>query len=68
MKQLSVTEYAKTIGLTRQAVLVQIWQNRLPDGIIATKIGTTYIITIWNNQLNKWLKTQHMSWFLKMIQ
>jgi hypothetical protein len=46
MKQLSVTEYAKTIGLTRQAVLVQIWQNRLPDGIIATKIGTTYIITI----------------------
>lgn len=46
MKQLSVTEYSKLLGLTRQAILVQIWQNRLPKGVISKKIGNTYIIII----------------------
>lgn len=52
MKQLSVTEYSKLLGLTRQAILVQIWQNRLPKGVISKKIGNTYIIIIIEEEKN----------------
>ena len=46
MTLLSVTEYAKTIGKTRQAVLIQIKQNRLAKGVTAKKIGNTYFLEV----------------------
>lgn len=42
MKQLSVTEYAKSKGISRQAVLKQIKTKKLD----AKKIGNSYVITI----------------------
>lgn len=45
MNELSVTEYAKQLGLTRQAVLSQINENRLPDNVSARMVGKTWIIT-----------------------
>lgn len=47
--QLSVTEYAKMLNLTRSAILLQIKENRLPKGVKVKKIGTTYVITISKN-------------------
>lgn len=44
--QLSVTEYAKMLNLTRSAILLQIKENRLPKGVKVKKIGTTYVITV----------------------
>lgn len=46
MNQLSVTEYAKQIGVTRQAVLLQIKEKRLPKNVKAEKIGNTYSLTV----------------------
>lgn len=46
MKEFSVTEYAKLIGITRQAVLKQITTGRLPKGVKAEKIGSFYKITV----------------------
>ena len=44
--ELSVTQYAKQLGLTRQAVLSQINQNRLQSNITAKKVGSTWILII----------------------
>lgn len=44
--QLSVTEYAKRLGITRQAVIAQINGKRLPKGVKAERIGHNYIITV----------------------
>lgn len=44
--ELSVTQYAKQIGLTRQAVLAQIADNRLSKNVKAKKIGNNWIINI----------------------
>lgn len=44
--ELSVTQYAKRLGVTRQAVLSQISQNRLAPNVVAKKIGTTWVLTI----------------------
>jgi hypothetical protein len=52
MKQLSISQYAKTIGLTRQAVLFQINQNRLPENVSAIKIGKFYVISIQEKSLD----------------
>ncbi len=43
---MSVTDYAKleTVNLTRQGVLAQIKEGRLPSGVSATLIGKTWII------------------------
>jgi hypothetical protein len=47
IKRYSVTDYAKHMSLTRQAVLYQIKDGRLPNGIIAKKgIGRNYIIEV----------------------
>jgi len=40
--QLSVTEYAKSLSITRQAVLLQIKEKRLAKGVTCKKIGNTY--------------------------
>lgn len=42
----SVTEYAKSVGLTRQAVLRQIKDGRLPKGVSEKKIGKTYVLFV----------------------
>jgi len=42
--QLSVTQYAKRLGKTRQAVLKQIKEKRLPKGVSAKKIGNAWVI------------------------
>jgi hypothetical protein len=42
----SVTEYAKSINKTRQAVLAQINQNRLPINVSYEKVGSTYVLII----------------------
>ncbi len=46
MKTLSVTEYAKLLGVTRQAVLWQIKYGRLAEGVSATKVGCNWIVKI----------------------
>lgn len=44
--ELSVTEYAKRLNVTRSAVLLQIKDKRLAKGITAKKIGNTYFLTV----------------------
>jgi len=44
--QLSVTEYAKRLGVTRQAVIAQIKEKRLAKGVKAEKIGNNYVISV----------------------
>jgi len=46
MKELSVTEYAKKIKLTRQAVLLQISEGRLDENVVAKKIGNNWVLVI----------------------
>jgi hypothetical protein len=41
---LSVTDYSKSVNKTRQAILSQIKEDRLPEGVSATLIGKTWII------------------------
>jgi hypothetical protein len=43
--QMSVTQYAKQIGVTRQSILAQISKNRLPSHITANKVGSTWVLT-----------------------
>lgn len=55
MNRVSVTEYAKLKGITRQAVLQQInWAckkgNKLRDGSFFEKVGHNYIIEINDNK------------------
>lgn len=44
MKAYSVTEYAKKLGVSRQAVLQQIDGRRLDPQFVAQKIGKTWVI------------------------
>lgn len=44
--ELSVTDYAKQLGVTRQAVLLQIKEKRLPKNVTAKKIGNTYLLSV----------------------
>ena len=44
MQELSVTQYAEQLGVTRQAVLSQIKQDRLPENVSAKKIGNTWVL------------------------
>lgn len=46
MEQLSVTDYAKQLGITRQAVLLQIKEKRLPKNVTVKKIGNTYLLSV----------------------
>jgi DNA-binding XRE family transcriptional regulator len=46
MEQLSVTDYAKLLGVTRQAILLQIKEKRLPKNVTAKKIGNTYLLSV----------------------
>ena len=50
MKKISVTDYAKYMEITRQAVLAQIKERRLPTGVTAEKIGNAYVLTIGDEQ------------------
>jgi predicted transcriptional regulator len=43
---ISVTQYAKRLGITRQAVLLQIKEKRLPKNVTVQKIGNTYLLTV----------------------
>jgi len=51
--RLSVTEYAKQIGVTRQAVLLQIKEKRLPKNVKVEKIGNTYTLSVGGKKKNK---------------
>lgn len=44
MKQYTVSEYAKAMGLTNQAVTWQVRNNRLPEGITGKMFGKMYIL------------------------
>ena len=46
MEQLSVTDYAKQLDITRQAVLLQIKEKRLPKNVTVHKIGNTYLLKV----------------------
>lgn len=46
VKELSVTQYANKLGLTRQAILSQINNNRLPKNVVAKKVGNSWIINL----------------------
>lgn len=48
-QQYSVTQYASLNNITRQAVLLQIKENRLPANVSAKKIGNSYCITVMEN-------------------
>jgi len=53
MKTLSVTEYAKRLGVTRSAVLLQIKEKRLAKGVTCKKIGNTYFLSVQGQKTNK---------------
>ena len=53
MKQLSVIEYAKSLGVTRQAILLQIKEKRLAKGVTCKKIGNTYYLSVRGQKTNK---------------
>jgi len=42
----TVSQYANRTGHTRQSVHKQIKENRLPKGVTAKKIGSTWLISI----------------------
>lgn len=42
----SVTQYARLMGITRQAVLKRIHASRLPAGTTAQKIGNVFVISV----------------------
>ena len=44
MKELSVTEYAAKLNITRQAVLLQIKEGRLAKNVTSKKVGATWVI------------------------
>jgi hypothetical protein len=44
MIQLTISQYAAKQGLTRQAVLWQIKNNKLLKGVTAEKVGNVWII------------------------
>lgn len=43
---ISVTEYAKLLDLTRQAILLQIKEKRLPKNVTVKKISNTYLLSV----------------------
>ena len=53
MEQLSVTDYAKLLGLTRQAIFLQIKEKRLAKGVTCKKIGNTYSLSVRWQKTNK---------------
>ena len=53
METLSVTEYAKRLGVTRSAVLLQIKEKRLAKGVTCKKIGNTYSLSVRGQKTNK---------------
>lgn len=59
--RLSVTEYAKQLGVTRQAVLLQIKEKRLPKNVKVEKIGNTYSLTVRGQKKNKNASTKLQS-------
>jgi len=59
--KLSVTEYAKWLGVTRQAVLLQIKEKRLTKNVKAEKIGNTYSLTVRGQKKNKNASTKLQS-------
>lgn len=51
--ELSVTEYAKRLNITRSAVLLQIKEKRLPKNITVKKIGNTYSLSVRGQKKEK---------------
>lgn len=45
MKQLTVTEMAELLKISRTAVLKKITNKKLPSGYTAQKVGSSWIIT-----------------------
>ena len=52
MKELSVTQYAKLLTITRQAVLSQISEGRLASNVTARKVGNTWVLSIKESTKN----------------
>lgn len=46
MKELSVTQYAARQNVTRQAILLQIKDKRLPKNVSSKKVGATWVIVL----------------------
>ena len=46
VEQLSVTQYAKRVGVSRQWVLYQISRDQLPHNVTAVKIGEAWVLNI----------------------
>lgn len=53
MQTLSITEYAKSLGVSRQAILSQIKEKRLAKGVTCKKIGNTYFLSVRGQKTNK---------------
>ena len=51
--KLSVTEYAKSLGVTRQAILLQIKEKRLPKNVTIEKVGNTYSLSVRGQKKEK---------------
>lgn len=45
-KQISVSDYARMVGKTRQAIAWQCRNSKLPDGVKSAKVGSTWVITL----------------------
>lgn len=59
--RISVTEYAKQLDVTRQAVLLQIKEKRLPKNVKVEKIGNTYTLSVGGQKKNKNVSTNVQS-------
>ncbi len=51
MIELSVTQYAIKNNLTRQAVLYQIKDNRLPENVSAKRIGNAWVLEVKESEV-----------------
>lgn len=46
MRELSVTEYAASKTVSRQAILARIRDKTLPKGVTAKKVGIYWVLTM----------------------
>ena len=53
MVKLSVTQYADSKGISRQAVLERIENNNLPRGVKAEKVGNAWVLSMSQKHADK---------------
>ena len=44
--EMSITQYAEKMGVTRQAILLQIHEGRLPVNVKARQVGHAWVLEV----------------------